>query len=47
MSGVRHFLDLIDIPAADLRRMIEDARVMKSKRARAAPTSRLPARRWR
>ncbi len=35
MSGVRHFLDLTDIPAADLRRMIEDARVMKSKRARA------------
>jgi ornithine carbamoyltransferase len=34
MNGVRHFLDLIDIPAADLRRMIEDARVMKSKRAR-------------
>jgi len=35
MSGVRHFLDLIDIPAADLRRMIEDARLMKSKPPRA------------
>jgi len=34
MSDVRHFLDLIDIPAADLRRMIEDARLMKSKPAR-------------
>jgi ornithine carbamoyltransferase len=34
MNDVRHFLDLIDIPAADLRRMIEDARVMKSKPAR-------------
>jgi ornithine carbamoyltransferase len=35
MNGVRHFLDLIDIPAADLRRMIDDARVMKSKPPRA------------
>jgi ornithine carbamoyltransferase len=35
MSGVRHFLDLIDIPAADLRRMIDDARMMKSKPPRA------------
>jgi ornithine carbamoyltransferase len=34
MSDVRHFLDRIDIPAADLRRMIEDARLMKSKPAR-------------
>jgi ornithine carbamoyltransferase len=34
MSDVRHFLDLIDIPAPDLRRMIEDARLMKSKPAR-------------
>ena len=34
MSGVRHFLDLIDVPAAELRRMIEVARVMKSKRDR-------------
>ncbi len=36
MADIRHFLDLIDVPAADLRRMIEDARVMKSKRAAAA-----------
>jgi len=35
MSGVRHFLDLIDIPAIELRRMIEDARAMKSKNSRA------------
>ena len=45
MSGVRHFLDLIDIPAADLRRMIEAARAMKSKRI--TPIVRSPARRWR
>jgi ornithine carbamoyltransferase len=31
-NGLRHFLDLIDVPAADLRRMIEDARAMKSAR---------------
>jgi ornithine carbamoyltransferase len=36
MSDVRHFLDLIDIPADDLRGMIETARVMKAKR-KAAP----------
>src|SRR3984957_17928533 len=34
MSGVRHFLELIDVPAADLRAMLEDARVMKSKSSR-------------
>jgi ornithine carbamoyltransferase len=32
--SVRHFLDLIDVPAAQLRRMIEAARVMKAKRDR-------------
>ena len=32
MSGIRHFLDLIDIPAADLRQIIEAARAMKAKR---------------
>ena len=32
MSAIRHFLDLIDVPAGDLRRMIEDARAMKAKR---------------
>ncbi len=30
--SVRHFLDLIDVPAADLRAMIESARVMKARR---------------
>jgi ornithine carbamoyltransferase len=32
--SVRHFLDLIDVPAAQLRRMIEAARAMKAKRDR-------------
>jgi ornithine carbamoyltransferase len=36
MTAVRHFLDLIDIPAAELRGMIEDARAMKAKGDRAA-----------
>src|ERR1700757_5002909 len=36
MSTVRHFLDLIDIPAAELRGMIDDARAMKAKSDRAA-----------
>ncbi len=31
MTGVRHFLDLIDVPAADLRAMIEAARAIKAK----------------
>jgi ornithine carbamoyltransferase len=31
MNGVRHFLDLIDVPAADLRQIIEAARAMKAK----------------
>ena len=39
MSGVRHFLDLIDVPAADLRGMIEAARAMKAK-ARTSPGER-------
>ena len=30
--SVRHFLDLIDVPAADLRAIIDDARAMKAKR---------------
>ena len=33
--SVRHFLDLIDVPATQLRRMIEAARTMKAKRDRA------------
>ena len=32
MSGIRHFLDLIDIPATDLRQIIDAARVMKAER---------------
>ena len=32
MSGVRHFLDLIDVPATDLRQIIDAARVMKAER---------------
>jgi ornithine carbamoyltransferase len=34
MSAVRHFLDLIDVPAADLRKMIESARAMKARHPR-------------
>src|ERR1700681_20281 len=32
MSGIRHFLDLIDVPATDLRQIIDAARIMKSER---------------
>ena len=32
MSAIRHFVDLVDVPARDLRRMIDDARAMKAKR---------------
>jgi ornithine carbamoyltransferase len=35
MNAIRHFLDLIDIPSAELRRMIAASRVMKERRARA------------
>jgi ornithine carbamoyltransferase len=31
-NGVRHFVDLIDIPQADLRGMIADSRALKAKR---------------
>jgi ornithine carbamoyltransferase len=34
--SVRHFLDLIDVPATDLRHMIDTARAMKAKRERAS-----------
>ena len=34
MKSVRHFLDLIEVPAADLRGIIESARTMKSRRDR-------------
>jgi ornithine carbamoyltransferase len=33
-NGVRHFLDLIDIPPQELRRMIEAGRAMKARRER-------------
>jgi len=36
MNAIRHFVDLIDIPSAELRRMIAASRVMKERRARAA-----------
>jgi ornithine carbamoyltransferase len=36
MRSVRHFLDLIEVPAADLRGIIESARAMKSRRNRSA-----------
>jgi len=36
MKSVRHFLDLIEVPAADLRGIIESARAMKSRRDRSA-----------
>ncbi len=36
MTGVRHFLDLIDVPAAELRAMIASARAMKAKHKAAA-----------
>ncbi|HTH35857.1 MAG TPA: ornithine carbamoyltransferase [Xanthobacteraceae bacterium] len=32
MSGLRHFLDLVDVPAKDLRQIIEVARAMKAER---------------
>jgi ornithine carbamoyltransferase len=34
MKSVRHFLDLIEVPVADLRGIIESARTMKSRRDR-------------
>ena len=33
MTTIRHFLDLIDVPAEELRRMIDLARAMKAKRS--------------
>ncbi len=34
MNAVRHFLDLIDVPAGQLRTMVDVARAMKAKRVR-------------
>ena len=45
--SVRHFLDLIDIPAADLRGMIKEARAIKAKTRHRRQPARSPARRWR
>jgi ornithine carbamoyltransferase len=33
MTAIRHFLDLIDVPAEELRRMIDLARAIKAKRS--------------
>jgi len=41
-EGIRHFLDLIDIPKAELRGMIEAAIAMKSRGRRAAPNAAQP-----
>ena len=41
-KGVRHFLDLTDIPKAELRRMIEASCAMKAKLKRKGPPSKGP-----
>ena len=41
-NGVRHFLDLIDIPKSDLRAMIASALAMKAVRKRGAPGAERP-----
>ena len=38
MSGIRHFLDLIDVPPAELRAIIAVSRAMKDARREARPT---------
>ena len=46
-NGVRHFLDLIDIPKPVLAGLIDNSRAMKAERARAGRSAgRSPARRW-
>jgi ornithine carbamoyltransferase len=42
-DGIRHFLDLIAVPKAELRRMIETSRAIKAKRQRAGAADRLLA----
>jgi ornithine carbamoyltransferase len=42
MNGVRHFLDLADIPREELRGMIKSSRAMKAARAAAPPQDRKP-----
>ena len=49
-NGIRHFLDLIDIPPQELRAMIDASRAMKARRksgASRAQSRRSTARRWR
>jgi ornithine carbamoyltransferase len=41
-NGIRHFLDLIDIPASELRGIIEAAVAMKAQRKRAPQDARKP-----
>ena len=43
-GGIRHFLDLIDIPRKQLREMIETSRAMKKGRAQRPARARWPAR---
>ena len=45
-NGIRHFLDLIDIPRKQLREMIEKSRVMKKGGAAPPARARWPARPW-
>ena len=46
-NGIRHFLDLADIPKGELRAMIDASRAMKAKRDARRPSFRSRARRWR
>jgi ornithine carbamoyltransferase len=41
-NGIRHFLDLIDVPAIELRNIIAASRAMKAQRARARKTAERP-----
>ena len=47
-NGIRHFLDLADIPKGELRAMIDASRAMKAEAGtHGAPSFRSRARRWR
>jgi ornithine carbamoyltransferase len=41
-NGIRHFLDLIDVPAIDLRNIVAASRQMKAQRARARKAAERP-----
>jgi ornithine carbamoyltransferase len=41
-NGIRHFLDLIDVPAIDLRNIIAASRAMKAQRARSRKAAERP-----